>query len=91
MRDQDKTKDELAELAVMSASCSEIKAKAQAQKSARVKSNFHLLVENVQDYAIFCWIRTDAYQLERRERILGYESAEIIGQLGLHFTRRPER
>jgi len=44
-------------------------------------------VENVQTTQSFCWIRTDALSVGTRERILGYESAEIIGQLGSFYPK----
>jgi PAS domain S-box-containing protein len=90
MRDQDKTKDELiAELVAMrqqvaSLESSVLQHKQTEEALQESQEYFHLLVENVQDYAIFL-LDTDGRIISWNvggERILGYESAEIIGQLG---------
>ena len=58
----------------------------QARAALRSEERFHLLVENVRDYAIFM-LDTDGNVMtwnEGAKRISGYEAYEIVGQ---HFSR----
>jgi PAS domain S-box-containing protein len=58
----------------------------QARATVRSEERFHLLVENVRDYAIFM-LDPEGHVMtwnEGAKRINGYESYEIVGQ---HFSR----